>query len=528
MKRLPVFLVILLCFVFADPGSTFGKEPSTVTKKSGLNPYNIVDAIKNKKIQVEVRGAGLSKVNVEIKRIANESIQIIIPAGTFFVNRGNAQNMVSTQEVQFTFIKDRMANLKVPASCANAHKDVPDQNSTFDILQTSQSKDLEKLIVNFGKSKFISNTDIVKQVAIWIVTDNISREYLDKRFVKKETYLGITICPLFPDFTLNCPPAASDEDIISALNIVDQAGVDVKQKALLTESIRLKALVSDNLDFKKFSAKLLGITVNEHLGEAVEPLLNMLGENEEQIKVNAIQALALIGDQKGVEALRGNPWAVDTLLKILKEKEKKVRVRVINALGMIDDPRAVEPLIAHIEFSYSEIDGPEASAIKNSLVAIGESSWDAILSLLNSDSPGLRVWAIKTLRDLPESVVLNPMIAHLENLKNNFQDPDYEYELEVLVNEIGHVKNSKATPAIIGILENSPPNVKQAAVDALKNLNDKRAVGPLIAALKKEVEEDGYVIEEILAALKKLTKQNFSDFRDWEVWWDEQEKESKS
>jgi HEAT repeat protein len=69
---------------------------------------------------------------------------------------------------------------------------------------------------------------------------------------------------------------------------------------------------------------------------------------------------------------------------------------------------------------------------------------------------------------------------------------------------------------ITDLLDNDH-RVRKSAVEALGKLDNMKAVGPLIEALK---DMDLFIRCQAAMALKKLTNQNFgNDYEMWKAWW---------
>ncbi|MGA1866976.1 MAG: HEAT repeat domain-containing protein [bacterium] len=67
---------------------------------------------------------------------------------------------------------------------------------------------------------------------------------------------------------------------------------------------------------------------------AVEPLIDLIQDNDYNVRLYAVESLGKLKD----------PRAVEPLITVLNHKNADTRLRAIEALGEIEDPRAVEPL----------------------------------------------------------------------------------------------------------------------------------------------------------------------------------------
>jgi hypothetical protein len=299
-RNLSALLLIFLFIAFLLPGGYAGAQQKKPAKPS-VPTYTITEALEKGKIAVEAEGAGLSTVSVTIKRTTEEKFKVLIPVGTYFVAKGNYQSMVSRGKVIADLTVNKKVTVSVPASCANASKEVPGSGDKFDIALSPQAEDLRKLMEVITKK---NPGEVVTQVAVWIVTDNISRDELDSRYRR---FRGFAVLP----FGGGGEPAASDEDVIKAMALVEEAGIDLKKKEIYKEKISaIQGLTSENKTIQNLSLKFLN------------------AEGKDRIQV---------------------------LVEALKDKDSFVRRSAAYALGELKDPRAVEPLIEALKDEVSDV-----------------------------------------------------------------------------------------------------------------------------------------------------------------------------
>lgn len=198
-------------------------------------------------ISAQVRGAGLDAVTVVPKKLVPESLELVIPVGTFFVNHsGQQQDMVAVYEATVHLTDLDTVTTTVRSACANLYRDVPDEQSTFDILTSPQGGNLQRLIATIQRGRY---THTVKQIAVWIVTDDVSRPSLDNRYRRA----------MFGSALLSSP-AASDEDVIRALWLVQEAGIPIEEQTLFAERVSLvRALASDDAEVRAFAVDCLEV-----------------------------------------------------------------------------------------------------------------------------------------------------------------------------------------------------------------------------------------------------------------------------
>jgi hypothetical protein len=131
---------------------------------------DIVDLLENNILEVEIAGGNITYVNLRVRRLVPEVVNVTIPAGSFFVSDNPAaQNMVATAEKKTRLTTDGWVSISMPAACANRPKDIPDGNDKFRVQRSPNQDELTRLMPALGKS---NATILVKQAAVWIVTDD--------------------------------------------------------------------------------------------------------------------------------------------------------------------------------------------------------------------------------------------------------------------------------------------------------------------------------------------------------------------
>jgi hypothetical protein len=379
-RNLSALLLIFLIIAFLLPGGYAGAQQKKPAKPS-VPTYTISEALEKGKIAVEAEGAGLSVVSVTIKKTTQEKFKVLIPVGTYFVAKGNYQSMVSRGKVIADLTVNKEFTVSVPASCANASKEVPRKGDKFDIALSPQAEDLRKLMEVIAKK---NPGEVVTQVAVWIVTDDISRGTLDSRYRRFRGF-----APVLP-FAGGGEPAASDEDVIKAMALVEEAGIDLKEKVIYKEKISaISGLTSKNKTIQNLSLRFL----NAEGKDRIEVLVEALKDENSSVRGSAAEALekinpkwreteeakkwvpVFISDLKSkslgtreaaVYALGElkDPRAVEPLIEALKDKDWSVRKRAVEALGKLKDPRAVEPLIEALKDEVWNVRRSAADALQ--------------------------------------------------------------------------------------------------------------------------------------------------------------------
>ncbi len=145
-------------------------------------------------------------------------------------------------------------------------------------------------------------------------------------------------------------PAASDEDVILAMELVEKAGVNLREKAIYKEKkSALMGLGSDNKEVADLYLKYL------EGKDMVEVAVSALKDKDSGVRWAAAYALGKIKD----------PRAVEPLISALKDEHSSVRKAAAKALGELKDPRAVEPLISALRDKYSGVRWEAAEALQS-------------------------------------------------------------------------------------------------------------------------------------------------------------------
>ena len=248
-----------------------------------------------------------------------------------------------------------------------------------------------------------------------------------------------------------------------------------------------------DLNVRSGAAKALGEIKDVR---AIDPLIAVLGDED-----NAVEALGKIGApavEPLIAALRDEDWyvrenaaealgetkdarAVKPLIEALKDLN--IRSRAAEALGEIKDVRAIDPLIAAL--------GDEEQYFRNNVAgALGKIGAPAVAPLMAALRGHVRENAVGALGKIGAPAVA-PLIAALKdedtNVRRNAADA------------LGEVNDVRAVEPLIEALKD--PNVRRNAADALGEIKDVRAIDPLIAALG---DEERYFRNDAAGALGKI------------------------
>jgi HEAT repeat protein len=221
----------------------------------------------------------------------------------------------------------------------------------------------------------------------------------------------------------------------------------------------------------------------EKSGEALTPFLDSPSFD---MKWRAVITLGELQDER----------AITSLIEALTHTDKQVRERAARTLSSFKDRRAVTPLINALQDDYFHVKIQAA----RSLGKIGdERAITPLIQLFNEKRkypPYISEAASFALSDIGEAAIL-PLV---EVLKDNTSTLTPKYQSTEALRRIG----APATPHIIKAMKDTSWKTGWGAI-ALGKIGDRRAVEPLIRALKDEDREIRFRAPEVL--------QNFQDTR---------------
>jgi len=208
-------------------------------------------------------------------------------------------------------------------------------------------------------------------------------------------------------------------------------------------------------------------------------------EEEQTVSLEALYALATIGDPRAVEPIcalvtkaspkaRGyilsfmgkfkDPRTVEMLLPLLQDKLNPNRLAVAAALGEIGDARAVSPLLAALSEQYT---GDLMASFERYQVQRG---------IFDS----LRNCVIIALGKIGDTRAVEPLLAMLGKEMRQTTDSDTK---EALIDALGRLHEPRALKLILQAMrdrQNEPQWDPTTCADALKALGDSQAVMPLL------------------------------------------------
>jgi hypothetical protein len=409
---------------------------------------DLVDLIRQGKVEAEIGGSGIQSVNVRLRRKATQTqiVVVDVPVGTFFVaaNR-STQSMVSTAPVTINLSGNEWIRITVAAACANKPLSIPHENDSFIVQRLPQQLELTKVINVLARE---NASYPVIQAAVWIITDNATYDSLGSLRVGLARAIGA-------------------DDAALAMKYVDDSGIDIKKRAIWRDRTRLALIARKKQDVNWLNVQL-----------TVGPLIALLKDTDFEVRSRAIDALGEIKDPRAVGPLiarlhdaistaeRGDlgqalgkikdPRAVEPLIAALKRGD----VEVITALGKIKDPRAVEPLIAALK--RGSVGAIEA------LGEIGDPRAVEPLIAALKRGDGEVITALGKIKDPRAMGALSAVVRDENDTKRS-----------VAIEALGDGKDPGAVEVLIAVLKDKNSNIRMKSVRALGKLKDPRAVASL-------------------------------------------------
>ncbi|MFZ2959865.1 MAG: HEAT repeat domain-containing protein [Candidatus Ozemobacteraceae bacterium] len=156
----------------------------------------------------------------------------------------------------------------------------------------------------------------------------------------------------------------------------------------------------------------------------------------------------------------GNEEAVGLLKDFLHHKEWFLRKRVVDALSLSKVPQAVPPLIESLADPSVQI----RRAAVESLSKVGSMALDLLIKALETDSHDLKIGIIRSLGQIHDRRVVEPLTKSLSDRTALFFSID----------AIGDLGFSEAAPALIPLLKDAEWFNRLNALEALANIHAPR------------------------------------------------------
>ena len=196
---------------------------------------DIVDLLKEKKIEITSKGSGIQSVSVNVRRLVPYPLTVRIPVGTYFVSANtSSQNMVTTAESRIRLNSNNWQEVSPDAACANRPRDIPSSDDKFTVLRSPHQPELAKLIPVLDKARVDTET---RQAAVWIVTDDADYDDLGILVASQTGFGGSRVI--------------NETETARAMRICDEAGINITRKNIWRDKQKILGGLT-NGDLKKW------------------------------------------------------------------------------------------------------------------------------------------------------------------------------------------------------------------------------------------------------------------------------------
>lgn len=201
--------------------------------------------------------------------------------------------------------------------------------------------------------------------------------------------------------------------------------------------------------------------------EATEALIETLEDQDQEVRQFAASSLGQIGDKR----------ATKPLLKALEDNDNFLRMRVAEALGRIGDREAFEPLL---KIMLDDSD-PACISAAEGLGKLGTIAVIPLLEILETYSNDkVRQRVLLALGESGDNQAIKP-------LSNILSKETETLGLRVgAAIALGKIGGLEALEALVTAFKDENNQIRDAAVRALGNMHDKRAIKPIIKAMLAE------------------------------------------
>ncbi|MBC7775489.1 MAG: peptidoglycan-binding protein [Phycisphaerae bacterium] len=183
---------------------------------------SLSQAVQEGLVDAQVSGSDIQYVELELRPTVEYTLNLEIEAGTYFVCRSGAQNMVSRQTKILTLTPKTSIEVSLEAACANRPKDIPDSDDRFDVAPAPHQDELSRLMPLLEKED-VDYTTV--QAAVWIVTDDADFGDLG---ILSDGYGRAIDC----------------DDTVLAMQRCEKVGIDITHKNIWHDRVYLQGCVS--------------------------------------------------------------------------------------------------------------------------------------------------------------------------------------------------------------------------------------------------------------------------------------------
>jgi len=208
----------------------------------------------------------------------------------------------------------------------------------------------------------------------------------------------------------------------------------------------------------------------------------MLWWTLQQLKSSKPEARAQAAQKLGSERQKR---AVPALIDCLEDEDRQVRLAVIEALAAIGHPASAGPLSSVLEH-LSKKSGPredrtaEYEALAKALAGVGEPAITPLTALLTSGDKEARRWATFALGLIKSSRAMGPLVEKLEDSRSEVR--------KAAAASLGEIGDPAAIDALVKALSSRDMETRHAAAEALGKIQSADAEEALIKAVSDQSE----------------------------------------
>jgi HEAT repeat protein len=182
----------------------------------------------------------------------------------------------------------------------------------------------------------------------------------------------------------------------------------------------------------------------------------------------------------------GKKRAVRPLINCLQDEDRQVRLAVIEALAVIAHPASADPLSSALEHLSGKRSGSredrtaEYEALAKALARVGEPAVTPLTALLASHDKDTRRWATVALGLIKSSKAVSPLIEKLEDGRSDVR--------KAAAASLGEIGDPTAIAALVKALSSRDMETRQAAAEALGKIQSADAEEALMKAVSDQSE----------------------------------------
>lgn len=144
--------------------------------------YDLIFLYQKGFVRAGATGQTITQIYGDIENIIDKKLKVIIDIGTYFVAKGNFQNMATTTKYSFTLLPYSTEKISINAACINANLPIPGDQDRFDGVKKVPEK------VSCFLKEARNSKPMVIQAGIWAITDNYSGDEIKFRLVSRDQY----------------------------------------------------------------------------------------------------------------------------------------------------------------------------------------------------------------------------------------------------------------------------------------------------------------------------------------------------